>query len=257
MKTLRSRLRRHLTYANVMASIAVFVALGGVGYAATTISGNKIIKGTVGAGKLKNGTLTSAQVKANSLTGSVINESTLGTVPAAQTATTAVSANTADSANMAKSATSAEHAVSAEHALSANTASQATTAGSADSAATAGDADTLNGLTAEQLQVACPAKTELFGGMCWDQDVQPANNWIAASKECGNAGGRLPSVSELIAYVFRSSPPVTGETWTSDVAGLDPGPGNGEMVFTHDEMSTAVDEASASHGYRCLFYRVN
>jgi hypothetical protein len=33
MKALRSRLRRHLSYANVMATIAVFVVFGGVSYA--------------------------------------------------------------------------------------------------------------------------------------------------------------------------------------------------------------------------------
>ncbi len=65
MKTLR-RLRRHLSYANVMATIAVFVVFGGVSYAAAKISGNKLIKGRVGAGKLKNGTMTSAQVKTDS-----------------------------------------------------------------------------------------------------------------------------------------------------------------------------------------------
>ena len=59
MTKLPSRLRRHLSYANVMASVAVFLALGGVGYAAATINGNSIVKQTIGAGKLKKGTLTS------------------------------------------------------------------------------------------------------------------------------------------------------------------------------------------------------
>src|SRR3954469_1815472 len=37
-----SALRRHLTYANVMATLAVFIALGGSSYAAFTISGRNI-----------------------------------------------------------------------------------------------------------------------------------------------------------------------------------------------------------------------
>ena len=34
-----TRMREHLTYANVMATIAVFIALGGTSYAAITITG--------------------------------------------------------------------------------------------------------------------------------------------------------------------------------------------------------------------------
>lgn len=234
MKTSRSRLRRHFSYANVMASIAVFVALGGVSYAAATINGGKIISGTVGAGKLKNGTLTSAQVKQNALTGSVINESSLGTVPAAQTATTATSAKTAGSAS------------TASHATSADTATNATTAG---------NASTLDGLTAQQLQVACPAATELFGGMCWDEDVRPAEDWIDASEECGNAGGRLPSLSELIAYVLQPGEQVVGHNWTGDVIEVSAGK---ETVLTSDEgMTSASPSSPINLDYRCLFYRVN
>ncbi|MFT4049409.1 MAG: collagen-like protein [Solirubrobacterales bacterium] len=36
------RLRRHLTYANVMATLAVFIALGGVGYAAGVLPANSV-----------------------------------------------------------------------------------------------------------------------------------------------------------------------------------------------------------------------
>lgn len=255
------RLRRHLSYANVMATIAVFVAFGGVSYAAATISGNKLIKGSVGAGKLKNGTLTSTQVKANSLTGSVIDESSLSIVPSAQTANSATTATTAASATTAKSATTAQTAEtaktagSAEHALSADTATSATTATSADSATIAGNADTIEGLSADELKVACPVETELFGGMCWDEDVQSGKNWIAASRACGDAGGRLPSLSELVAYVLGNAE-IDGETWTGEVSGI--GPGNEELAFTRAETTSATaGSLTTILGYRCLFYRVN
>jgi hypothetical protein len=39
---MRQRLVSHLTYANVMATLALFVALGGSVYATTTISGRQI-----------------------------------------------------------------------------------------------------------------------------------------------------------------------------------------------------------------------
>lgn len=249
MKPPRSRLRRHLTYANVMASIAVFVALGGVSYAAATINGSKIVKQSIGAGKLKNGTLTSTQVKKNSLTGESIAESSLGIVPSAQTAQIAQTAASATNATTATMAGSANSATTAGHATSADTAT------SANSALTASDAETLDGLSSKQLQVTCPVETELFGGMCWDEDVRPADDWIEASRDCGNAGGRLPSLGELIAYVLQPGEQVTGQNWTGDVIDL---PGGKETVLTSDEGATSTSPSSpASLGYRCLFYRVN
>jgi len=248
MKTLRSRLRR-LSYADVMATIAVFVALGGVSYAAATISGNSIIKGTVGAGKLKNGTLTDQQIKKNALTGEAINESSLGTVPSAQTAASATTAATATTA------TTAQSAANADHALSADTAGKATSATSANVALLAEDAETLDGLSAKQLQVTCPVDTELYGGMCWDEEVRDADDWIDASRNCGNAGGRLPSLSELIAYVLQDGTQVGIEqNWTSDVADLEAQ----EIVLTSNEVQTETSPSSPfSLDYRCLFYRVN
>lgn len=52
-------MRRHLTYANVMSTIAVFVALGGVSaYAAPKlINGKKIKKGTIQSKQVKDGSL--------------------------------------------------------------------------------------------------------------------------------------------------------------------------------------------------------
>lgn len=268
MTTPRSRFRRHLSYANVMASIAVFVALGGGAYAAATINGSKIVKGTVGGAKLKKGTITNTQVKANSLTGSSIDESSLSTVPSAQTAQTAASAttaatattagnaNTAGSANTAQSANTAHSADTANHALSADTAAKATTATSADIALSAEDAETLEGHTSKEFLVTCPVETELYGGMCWDEDARLADDWIGASATCGNADGRLPSLSEFIAYVVRSGTQVGAEMhWTSDVVDVTAGK---ETIATSNEGSTGSSVSSPTKFvYRCLFYRVN
>jgi hypothetical protein len=71
-----SRLRRHLTYANVMATLAVFIALGGSSYAAFSISGSNI----------KNRSIPAKKLKRNSVTGREIRESRLGTVQRARTA---------------------------------------------------------------------------------------------------------------------------------------------------------------------------
>jgi hypothetical protein len=73
---MRDRLRPRLTYANVTATLALFVALGGVSYAATKISGHQI----------KAHTLTARNYKANSVTGKAVKEKTLGIVPKAREA---------------------------------------------------------------------------------------------------------------------------------------------------------------------------
>ena len=69
-----SRLRGKLTYANVMSTVAVFVAFGGSSYAALSITGRDVT----------NGSLTQKDLKRNTLSGSRIKESRLGTVPRAR-----------------------------------------------------------------------------------------------------------------------------------------------------------------------------
>jgi hypothetical protein len=89
--------------AMIVAIIAVFLAAGGVGYAASTING-KVLKNRSVAGK---------KLKKNTLTGTEIRESKLGKVPKAKradTATNATHANTADTATNAGHATTADTA---------------------------------------------------------------------------------------------------------------------------------------------------
>jgi hypothetical protein len=57
-----SRARAHLTYANVMATVAVFLALGGVGYAATALPRN-----SVGPKQLRANAVTSGKVSNRTL----------------------------------------------------------------------------------------------------------------------------------------------------------------------------------------------
>lgn len=65
-------LRRHLTYANVMATIAVFGMLGGGAYAVTAVKKNSVTSKSV-----KDNSLTGGDVLNNSLTGADVAEGTL------------------------------------------------------------------------------------------------------------------------------------------------------------------------------------
>ena len=69
-----ARLRRRLSYANVVATLALFIALGGSSYAALTITGQNV----------RDGSLTGKDIKRNSLTGRQIKEGRLDTVPRAR-----------------------------------------------------------------------------------------------------------------------------------------------------------------------------
>jgi hypothetical protein len=97
-------IRKRITYANVMSSIAVFLVLGGAtAYAAKKIGSNEIKGNSITTGKIKKNAVTASKIKKNSIitakikngavTGPKINLSTLGTVPSANTANTANTAN--------------------------------------------------------------------------------------------------------------------------------------------------------------------
>lgn len=87
-------LRRRLNYANVTATIALFVALGGSAYAAIQLP-----KNSVGPRQLKKSAVTTAKVKDAAITGPKIKLSTLGTVPSAATAGSAGTAGKAADAD--------------------------------------------------------------------------------------------------------------------------------------------------------------
>ncbi|MBS1846298.1 MAG: hypothetical protein JST53_17965 [Actinobacteria bacterium] len=271
------RLVRHISFSNVIAMLALFIALGGAAYAGTKISGSSIKNGSIGGGKLKSetitgdkikkGTLTGAQIANQSITGaqiqngsidaSQINVSTLGAVPLAQAAQTA---SKADSATTATSATNADNA---KHAETADSATKADTATSADTATTAAEALKVGGKSAAELktelELTCGAGTEFFGGMCWDETTRPAKLWLGAVVECAKEGGRLPSIEELIAFVLQEGPQVTGQSWSADIDQLE-GVGNKEVVFTTDENGRSTADGSPGGGilgFRCVFPQSN
>jgi hypothetical protein len=70
---MRDWLRRRLTYANVVASLALFLALGGVGYAITLPSNS------VGTAQLKRRAVTNSRLATNSVTARNVVKNTIGT----------------------------------------------------------------------------------------------------------------------------------------------------------------------------------
>jgi hypothetical protein len=181
----------------VIATIALFVALGGTVYAAGKISGraikvkslpgNRLKPRSVPANRLAPGALHGV-VNPNALiTGAEINELTLGQVPEA------AHAETAGSAQSAVEAETAQNAVNAVN------------------------ASTVNGHSA-----GCLPGTQPFAGACWQSSAAgTAVTAPAAAASCAAQGGTLPEALQLAA--FSQQPGVTlaaGDEWSSDVTNV-------------------------------------
>jgi hypothetical protein len=257
-----NQLRGRLTYANLMATIAVFIALGGASYAAVrlpknsvgtkqikkgAVTGAKIKNGAVTGAKIKNGTINGAKIKNGTITGAKIDVSTLGAVPGA------VHAGAADDATHATSADDATHATSADDASHAR---------SADSAAIASDARTLDGQSAAQIAAAgkltCPAGTSLFGGVCFETASRGPRSLTDAMEACGEAGRFLPTVNELFSYeaaTYTSSPPYE---WAGQIY-YDGTELVGVLVSAYSNGSgvNGAEGSLTSHPYRCVVMPTN
>ncbi len=198
----------------IVALVALFVALGGTGYAAATISGKSLKKRSVPADRVVN----------NALSGAQINESLLGPVPNAQNANEAVHAQRADKAQ------SADSAINASEALHAKTADTATTAKTAD------DAKLLQGLPSSAfLSNSVKVRVASTG------NAVPGNEYpvgvkakcLAGEKGIGGGAGWYVlvngtfSVSEMNLPITASVPEMSGDTivgWEAhgrNMSGLD------------------------------------
>ncbi len=78
-----SGVRRHLTYANVVATVALFAVLGGGAWAAAKIGTGDIKNGAVTTKKLAKAAVATKKLEKNAVTGKKVDESSLGTVPTA------------------------------------------------------------------------------------------------------------------------------------------------------------------------------
>lgn len=189
-------MRERLTYANVMSTLAVFVALGGSSYAALTINGSQISKRSIAGSKLKRNTLGAAQIR----------ESRLGIVPMAR--------NTLQ----------------------------------------------LDGFTAAELKVRCPADTFPEAGTCIEREPRPAAPYGSAVLTCGLVGTpeapgrRLPTHGELRNTLAAVELAPGGEL-TSDVLASASEPGRLEVLYVTDKVGAVAvtpDTTAGAKAYRCV-----
>ncbi|MGA7397596.1 MAG: hypothetical protein WBW62_09140 [Solirubrobacterales bacterium] len=109
-----SRIKKHLSFSNVIAALALFIALGGSAYAVgknsvgtkqiknNAVTAKKIKKNSVVTSKIKKNAVTTAKIKNGAVNGSKVDVASLPTVPSAAISETANSAATAtEAANLA------------------------------------------------------------------------------------------------------------------------------------------------------------
>lgn len=229
-----------LTYANVVATLALFVALGGTTVAATQLHGSQIARGTITGKQVRSGSVPGSDLRRGSVTGRQVDESKLGAVPRSHTATRA------DRATLA---------VSADRATTADSARTAARATAADSAAVAANAERLGGQPATAYLDRCPAGTRAYAGACFEIAARSATTWPNAAETCGDAGARLPGLDELEGFRQEPGVALSGSEHTSaflDVNGIDAG---GELTVGLNDggsRSPGFAYGVSNAAYRCV-----
>jgi hypothetical protein len=152
--------------------VALFVALGGVSYAAATIGSGQIVNNSVRSKDVKNGDLRGKDLKANTIGGTRVLESSLAKVP------NAGHADSSDTANSASSAATASNASALEGA-SLNSIGAARDA--FDSACEPGGA-ALVACEGATITLTRPAKVVAHYNWSWTSDDAPGSSVLGACR---------------------------------------------------------------------------
>lgn len=226
-----------LTYANVVATLALFIALGGTTIAATKLHGSQIKPGTVTGKQIRANSVPGGDLRKNTVTGRQVKESTLARVPRARQAELAEQASRAAQANVAAKATQADRAARA------------------DQAELAANAERLDGQPASAYLDRCPPGHRAYAGACFEETARPSATWTAAAKICGDAGGRLPGLDELEG--FRQLPGITlsGSEHTSaylDFNGLTEGGEFTVGLYDNGNRANGYSYGASYANFRCV-----
>ena len=208
-----SRMRKRVSYANVVATLALFIALGGTSYAVLHVGSDDVVDNSLRSRDVRNDTLISRDLRdrtirardvhRNALGSQVIKESSLGIVPRA------------------------------------------------------GEADRLDGVTAQDLKLKCPADTVSKGGACIETVPRSPDGFITAVNRCEQVGRALVTMPQLDMYA-RSNGPLVQAEWTASVYR---NPDNGPMPVEQLEavLLSGVGDVSydrvylaVQHAFRCV-----
>lgn len=210
------KLIRRPSPAMIVALIALFVALGGTGYAVTALPKNSVgekqlRKGAVSSQKIRYSTIQSGDIAYNTIRGQDVRADTLGPREIAES----------------KLGTVPRAAL----------------------------ADTLGGLTAAQLKVRCPAGTLQTATACIEESARAPESYGLANNTCNNAGRRLPTYAELTELSSGRPFPPGGEL-AADVSESSTTPGEIVAVVlltvTGSDVEFIDATGNAQRAFRCV-----
>jgi hypothetical protein len=231
-----ARVRSRITYANVVATIALFVALGGSAIAAGVFDGHRI----------KGRTIPGTKLIRNSVTRNEVKESTLGKVPNAD------KLDSLDSKDFLRTdGKAADTNKFGGHEFDEFLRK--------DSAGRAFDASRLEGLPGTSYRLTCPPSdrpARLFYSLCIESTDRAAATFSVASTACADLGGRLPTIAELES--FRQQGNITlGSTgggivpeWSADPLDVT---GPGHWWGIKDDGTLVSVAADTSVPFRCVY----
>lgn len=205
---MRPAARSSLTYANVVATLALFVALGGGAYAAAalpagSVGTRQLKRNAVVTDRIRMNAVNGSRVLNNSLTGADIDESTLRRVRSAVVAERAITAATAAAAATAVTAKTAAAAATA------------TTAARADNATRAAAAGALDTVTYKVTKSTVP-------GIDKNTEPVPAGATCDAGQRVVGGGAQVDDPTA--AYVVDEYPDKSNTTWTARIGNDEPAP---------------------------------
>lgn len=209
-------LLRHITYANVMSTLAVFLLLGGTAFAAGMISGSRLKNNSVSGKKLKAGSVSNSKLRTNSVTNSKIR--------AASVNGSRLSSNTLTDReiNMSK-------------------------LGKIRSASSADNAGKVDSKDASQLTAKCPSGTVDLGSACSESGARAAVSGYSATQSCTAAGGYLPGAAELVGADRANKISVSSGEWSSDWADTT------ATLVSGESIAGTANVSSGSQPYRCFY----
>jgi hypothetical protein len=230
-------LTKRLTFANVVALMALVLAMAGTGVADPLAHS---AASTLGIAK-----------QANKRAVSATKSSEKALKRGSQAITLARSARAlAESANTRAGSASAL-------AGSASTKAQQALDTKLGTGGTALNADKLDGLDSTALKVRCATGLVAAGGVCFEAAPRAAAQFFVANNTCSAAGRRLPGLSELYAYGYAHGMPAQEWTDVYHVQVQD----DGSFTFTVTIISvplgggsfgSTVADPATSQPYRCV-----
>lgn len=98
----------------------------------------------------------------------------------------------------------------------------------------------------------CPTGTRSFAGGCFEESARSAQSFAGASAECGRAGRRLPTTSELAGFREQGNISLSGAEMASDIVdGAGENPTVGYATVT-DAGVVATKTTSTASAFRCV-----